>query len=57
MRSRCQPVRFAPLADQAVEERLAELGLGAAANERRAAARLAGGDPDRAAFLLAEQRP
>jgi DNA polymerase III subunit delta' len=54
VRSRCQPVRFAPLADQTVEERLAELGLGETADERRAAARLAGGDTDRAAFLLTE---
>ena len=32
-----------------------ELGLGGGDEERRAAARLAGGDTDRAAFLLAEQ--
>ena len=55
VRSRCQAVRFAPLAEQAVEARLAELGLGAGDEERRAAARLAGGDTDRAAFLLGEQ--
>ena len=35
VRSRCQAVRFAPLADDAVEARLAELGLG---RERRASA-------------------
>jgi DNA polymerase-3 subunit delta' len=52
VRSRCQPVRFAPLADDAVELRLAELGLGSDELERRAAARLAGGDPERAGFLL-----
>jgi DNA polymerase-3 subunit delta' len=52
VRSRCQPVRFAPLADDAVEARLAELGLGADPLERRAAARLAAGDPERAAFLV-----
>jgi DNA polymerase-3 subunit delta' len=52
VRSRCQPIRFAPLGDEAVEGRLDGLGLGESALERRAAARLAGGDPDRAAFLL-----
>jgi DNA polymerase III subunit delta' len=51
VRSRCQAVRFAPLADEAVEARLAELGLGEDEAERSAAARLAMGDPDRAAFL------
>jgi DNA polymerase III subunit delta' len=55
VRSRCQEVRFAPLGEEAVEARLAELGLGKGAEERRAAARLAGGDTDRAAFLLGEQ--
>ena len=52
VRSRCQAVRFAPLADEAVEARLAELGLGDDEAERSAAARLAMGDPDRAAFLV-----
>lgn len=52
VRSRCQAVRFAPLADGAVEARLAELGLGEDEGERRAAARLAAGDPNRAAFLV-----
>ncbi len=52
VRSRCQAIRFAPLGDEAVERGLADLGLGENALERRAAARLAGGDPDRAAFLL-----
>ncbi len=52
VRSRCQEVRFAPLDDDAVEARLAELGLGDDEQERRAVARLAGGDPERAALLL-----
>jgi DNA polymerase-3 subunit delta' len=52
VRSRCQPVRFAPLADEAVEARLAELGLAEDDGERHAAARLAAGDPNRAAFLV-----
>jgi DNA polymerase-3 subunit delta' len=52
VRSRCQPVRFAPLPDDAVEARLVELGLGGDELERRAAARLAVGDSERAAFLL-----
>ncbi|HMC07441.1 MAG TPA: AAA family ATPase [Solirubrobacterales bacterium] len=52
VRSRCQPVRFAPLPDREVEARLAELDLGEGPGERLAAARLAGGDPERAAFLL-----
>jgi DNA polymerase-3 subunit delta' len=52
VRSRCQPVRFAPLPDDAVEARLVELGLGTDELERQAAARLAAGDSERAAFLL-----
>jgi DNA polymerase-3 subunit delta' len=52
VRSRCQSVRFAPLTDEAVELRLSELGLGRDDGERRGAARLSGGDTDRAAFLL-----
>jgi DNA polymerase-3 subunit delta' len=55
VRSRCQDVRFAPLAEESVELHLSELGLGEGDDERRAAARLAGGDTDRAAFLLGEQ--
>jgi DNA polymerase-3 subunit delta' len=55
VRSRCQPVSFAPLTEEAVELRLSELGLGGSDEERRAAARLAGGDTDRAAFLLGDQ--
>ena len=52
VRSRCRPVRFARLGPDAVEARL---DPGADPAERRAAARLADGDPERAAFLLAEQ--
>jgi DNA polymerase III subunit delta' len=55
VRSRCQAVRFAPLTNEAVELHLSELGLGGDDEERRAVARLAGGDTDRAAFLLGEQ--
>ncbi|HSF02500.1 MAG TPA: hypothetical protein VLA62_05795 [Solirubrobacterales bacterium] len=55
VRSRCQPVRFAPLTEEAVELRLSELGLGGSDEERRAASRLAGGDTDRAALLLRDQ--
>jgi DNA polymerase-3 subunit delta' len=49
--SRCAPVRFAPLPPDAVEQRLAE-ALAAPEDERAAAARLCGGDVDRARFLL-----
>jgi DNA polymerase III subunit delta' len=52
--SRCQPVRFAPLPPDAVEERLASAGAGGSSEERRAAARLCGGDADRALFLLTD---
>jgi DNA polymerase-3 subunit delta' len=52
VRSRCQMVRFNALPLDAVEERLAELVPGAAADSRRAAARLAGNDPQQAASLL-----
>jgi len=52
VRSRCQTVLFAPLADEAVEDRLRALGLGEREEERLAAARLAAGDAERAAFLL-----
>src|SRR5918995_1145826 len=55
VRSRCQPVRFRPLSDAAVEAVLEERDLGEDAAERRAAARLAGGDPRRAEFLVGEQ--
>ena len=49
VRSRCRPVRFARLAPEAVEQRLEP---GGEPDERRAVARLADGDPRRAAFLL-----
>jgi DNA polymerase III subunit delta' len=52
--SRCQPVRFAPLPPHAVEERLASASLEAPEAERRAAARLCGGDAERALFLLTD---
>jgi DNA polymerase III subunit delta' len=55
VRSRCQAVRFVPLTQEAVELRLSELGLGEDDEERGAAARLAGGDTQRAAFLLGGQ--
>lgn len=51
VRSRCRPVRFAPLAASAVEELLAERAPEVGGEERAAAARLAGGDVERAAFL------
>jgi DNA polymerase III subunit delta' len=47
--SRCQPVRFAALAPEAIEGRLAGEASEA---ERHAAARLCGGDADRALYLL-----
>ena len=53
VRSRCVPVRFARLAPDAVESRLADVE--APELERRAAARLAGGDTERARFLLGEE--
>jgi DNA polymerase-3 subunit delta' len=50
--SRCQEVRFAPLRPEVVEQRLgAEGGTG---SEAAAAARLSGGDTDRARFLLSD---
>jgi len=55
VRSRCQPVRFAPVPEDAVRARLEELGLGSGEEERRAVARLAGGDTERAAFLLGDE--
>jgi DNA polymerase-3 subunit delta' len=52
--SRCRPVEFAPLAPEAVLERLAEEGgeAGAAGEEAEAAARLCGGDWELARLLL-----
>src|SRR5207244_660169 len=55
VRSRCQAVRFAPLPAEAIEERLAAEVVDAPGAERRAAARLCGGDPGRAGFVLSEQ--
>ena len=55
VRSRCQEVPFAALAPDAVEARLAATHPGVDAQERRAAARLAGGDLERAGLLLAER--
>ena len=55
VRSRCQEVRFRPLGEDAVVAELDSLGLGGDADERRAAARLSGGDPPRAEFLVGEQ--
>jgi DNA polymerase-3 subunit delta' len=54
VRSRCQPVRFSPLAESAIAARLDAAGLGETDSERLAAARLAGGDPDRAELLVSE---
>ncbi len=51
VRSRCRPVRFAPLAPAVAAELLAERAPEASAGERAAAARLAGGDIARAARL------
>jgi DNA polymerase III subunit delta' len=55
VRSRCQMVRFRPLTEEAVVEGLEARALGDGADERRAAARLAGGDPRRAEYLVSEQ--
>jgi DNA polymerase-3 subunit delta' len=50
--SRCQPVRFGALTPEAVEEELA--GAEPPPAELRAAARLCGGDAERAHFLLTD---
>jgi DNA polymerase-3 subunit delta' len=52
--SRCQQIRFVPLPPEAVEERLAKAAGGRPGPERHAAARLCGGDLDRAMFLLTD---
>jgi len=52
VRSRCRPIAFSRLGQEAVEARL---DPDADPAERHAVARLAGGDPGRAAFLLGEQ--
>jgi DNA polymerase III subunit delta' len=49
--SRCQPIEFSPLPVEAVEAALGDQGSAA---ERAVAARLAGGDLDRASFLLSD---
>lgn len=51
VRSRCRPIVFSRLGSEAVEARLDPAADPA---ERRAAARLGDGDPERAAFLLSE---
>jgi DNA polymerase-3 subunit delta' len=51
--SRCQEVRFAPLAAEAVEQRLDAIEAGSP-QERSAAASLSGGDAERAAFLVSQ---
>jgi DNA polymerase III subunit delta' len=55
VRSRCQEVRFRALGEEAVVAELESRGLGRDDAERRAAARLSGGDPRRAEFLVGEQ--
>jgi DNA polymerase-3 subunit delta' len=55
VRSRCQEVRFRPLGEESVQAGLESRGLGNDDDERRAAARLSGGDPRRAEFLVGEQ--
>ena len=52
--SRCQPIRFAPLPPEAVEERLEAAAGEHVEAERHAAARLCGGDEERAIFLLTD---
>jgi DNA polymerase-3 subunit delta' len=54
VRSRCQPIRFAAAAPERIEELLAAEGAGRDAAERRAAARLGGGDVDRARYLATD---
>ena len=55
VRSRCQIVRFRPLTEEAVVAGLEERVLGDGGDERRAAARLAGGDPRRAEYLVSDE--
>jgi DNA polymerase III subunit delta' len=55
VRSRCREVMFAALGPDAVEERLAATHPSADGNELRAAARLAGGDLERAELLIADR--
>jgi DNA polymerase III subunit delta' len=51
VRSRCRPVRFAPLAPESVEALLAERAPASSSEERRAAARLSAGNSERAVAL------
>jgi DNA polymerase III subunit delta' len=51
VRSRCHPIRFAALSPEVTAELLAEQAPGSSLEQRRAAARLAGGDVRSAAFL------
>ena len=55
VRSRCREIAFAALGPDAVEARLATAHAAADPRELRAAARLAGGDLERAELLLAER--
>ncbi len=55
VRSRCREVRFAALGPDALEERLGATHPGGDSREIRAAARLAGGDLERAELLLADR--
>ena len=55
VRSRCREVTFAALGPDAIEERLASRHPSGDPREIRAAARLAGGDLERAELLLAER--
>ncbi|MDQ3573297.1 MAG: hypothetical protein M3383_10640, partial [Actinomycetota bacterium] len=55
VRSRCQEISFVALGPAAIEERLAGSHPGLEELELRAAARLAGGDLDRAALLLTDR--
>jgi len=54
VRSRCQTIGFAALSPEAITERLAAENPGAAADELKSAARLAGGDVELARILLSE---
>ena len=55
VRSRCHAIRFAALSPEATAELLAERAPGASPEQRRAAARLAGGDARSAAFLCSAE--
>ena len=56
VRSRCQMISFRPLTEEAVAAGLEARGLGEGPDERRTAARLAGGDPRRAEYLVERRR-